>query len=309
MIYQLGLIFVSMKRIFLQSLFSLAFVLMYSFSFSQDTLPNFTLQDFGNTKIQISWMNPFQNLNQVSVQRSYDSIRLFQTVFSSQSPNLPQNGFTDNGSAPGVKVFYRIFYVKEGGDYAYTKSYSIKPSISKKAIADNNLSVNDKKRINTDQLIIDNSNTTPATAKIPEIRFINIYDKNKDSLLYVLEYGDYKKFKDSIIRKTKDTIFALNNFEVVWKKYVPKYVWKPSSYVFTSNDNYVKLSLPYSKEHKYKVKFFEENGSELFEIKHVKEDILTLDKTNFIHAGWFFFELYEDDLLKEKNKFYLESDF
>jgi len=315
LIYQLELIFVLMKKRFLQFLLNMVFVLMYSLSYAQDTLPNFTLQDFGNAKIQISWMNPFSNLNQVSIQRSYDSIRFFQTIFSSQSPNLPQNGFIDNLSAPGVKVFYRIFYVKEDGDYAYTKSLPIKTYPTKQSANGNKISVNDKKRINTDKLTappeaINNlSNATVAKDKTSEAWFINIYDRNKDSLLYVLEYADYKNFKDSIIKKTKDTIFALNNFEILWKKYIPKYVWKPSPYIFTTTDNYVKLLLPLTKEHRYKVKFFEENGSEIFEIKHVKEDILTLDKTNFIHAGWFFFELFEDENLKEKNKFYLESDF
>ena len=33
-----------------------------------------------------------------------------------------------------------------------------------------------------------------------------------------------------------------------------------------------------------------------------------LDKTNFVHAGWFTYELYEDEKLKEKNKFQLQKD-
>jgi len=37
--------------------------------------------------------------------------------------------------------------------------------------------------------------------------------------------------------------------------------------------------------------------------------MLTLDKSNFIHAGWFKFELYEDGQLKEKNKLLIPKDF
>ena len=54
--------------------------------------------------------------------------------------------------------------------------------------------------------------------------------------------------------------------------------------------------------------FYEEDGTELFRIKTIKEPELILDKTDFIHAGWFSFELFEDDKLKERNKFYLSKD-
>jgi hypothetical protein len=57
------------------------------------------------------------------------------------------------------------------------------------------------------------------------------------------------------------------------------------------------------------VKFFEENGNPIFEIQHIREPQLILDKSNFLHAGWFFFELYEDEKLKEKSKFFLSKDF
>jgi hypothetical protein len=59
------------------------------------------------------------------------------------------------------------------------------------------------------------------------------------------------------------------------------------------------------KQHRYHVVFFEEDGSELFRIKAIKEPELILDKTDFIHAGWFSFELFEDDKLKERNKLLL----
>jgi len=47
----------------------------------------------------------------------------------------------------------------------------------------------------------------------------------------------------------------------------------------------------------------------LFELKDIKQKNFKLDKTNFYHAGWFRFELYEDGKLLEKHKFYLEKDF
>jgi len=299
---------------FFLSVFSFILLFQCHSAFAQDTLPKFTVMDFGFTKIQISWNNPFNYLSQVSVQRSYDSIRNFQTIFTSQSPELPQNGFMDITAPGGMKVFYRIFFVKEPGNYAYSKSIAVKTSTRNQAMAvlpnaESNLRSKDTKRVNT-ELITQGNSTAPVSAKKAEpVRYINIYNGNKDSLKFVFEYPDYKKFKDSLIRFTKDTLWALNNYEVLWKRFVPRYVWKPSLYIFTSDNNEIKLELPAARIHHYRVKFFDNTGTLLFEMKHVKEEDLILDKTNFMHAGWFFFELYEDEQLKEKNKFYLESDF
>ncbi len=87
-------------------------------------------------------------------------------------------------------------------------------------------------------------------------------------------------------------------------------VFMPSLYVYTNRDGYVRISLPDDeKPKKYSIKFFEEDNTFLFELKEVKEKDFKIDKTNFYHAGWFRFELYEDGKLLEKHKFYLEKDF
>ncbi len=84
----------------------------------------------------------------------------------------------------------------------------------------------------------------------------------------------------------------------------------PSLYVFTNRDGYVKINLPDDeKPKKYSIKFFEDDETFLFELKEIKEKSFKLDKTNFYHAGWFRFELYEDGKLIEKYKFYLDKDF
>ncbi|MDB5205318.1 MAG: hypothetical protein JWR72_393 [Flavisolibacter sp.] len=92
---------------------------------------------------------------------------------------------------------------------------------------------------------------------------------------------------------------------VVIKK--PDFV--PSFYVYTNKDGYVFINLPDAEKQKYRIKFFEEDGEFLFEIKSIKQTGLTLDKANLVHAGWFLFELYNDDKLVEKSKFYLAREF
>lgn len=83
----------------------------------------------------------------------------------------------------------------------------------------------------------------------------------------------------------------------------------PSFYVYTNKDGYVFINLPDAEKGKYRIRFFEEDNTFLFEVKNIRQPALTLDKTNFVHAGWFNFELYNDEKLVEKHKFYLGKDF
>lgn len=90
---------------------------------------------------------------------------------------------------------------------------------------------------------------------------------------------------------------------------VKKPTFVPSFYVYTNKEGYVYINLPDADTKKYSVKFYEEDNTPLFEIKPIKEPALTLDKANFLHGGWFHFELYNDDKLVERHKFYLTKDF
>jgi hypothetical protein len=287
--------------------------------FSQDTLPNFSVVELAKGKVQISWINTFSNCNQLLVQRSYDSIKFYVTIFAAQSPELIQNGFVDKDVAPGVKAFYRIFYVLEGGNYFFTKPIS---NLYKKPLLINNneepapvkpvesntiepLPINPK--LNA---IKKNINGKPIVKPEPlPKKYITIYKQNLDTILRKIEVDGYKKFKDSIFQKTKDTLFSFSPDEFIWKPYIPKPIWKASTFIFTSEKGQVTIHLAFIKQHHYAVKFYEEDGKFLFEIKHLKDADLILDKTNFIHSGWFAFELFEDDKLKEKNKFFIGRDF
>ena len=86
-------------------------------------------------------------------------------------------------------------------------------------------------------------------------------------------------------------------------------MYAPSKYVFTEKDGNIKIVLPGAEEKKYTIKFFDEKNIPVLEIKQIKDSLLTLDKSNFIHAGWFKFELYENGLLKEKQKLYIPKEF
>ena len=285
-------------------------------SLAQDTLPRFSAVILNNTKAQISWTNTYPNCTQISVQRSYDSLRFFQTIFSALSPELPQNGYADNNYISQIKIYYRIFYVLEDGSYFFTTSKTASKFGANKIGEKITDTDKQKDENNNNPIVIDTANyssinliNSPNPAPLPIKRMFSVYKRSTDSLYNVLEEKFYHKFKDSIAHKTKDTLYALDNDIIIWKPFVPKPLWKPSLQIFTANKGYVVINLPLTKTHKYRIIFFDENDQEIFRIKQLKQEKLMLEKSNFLHAGWFHFELYEDEKLKEKNLFLVEKDF
>lgn len=253
--------------------------LFFYTSYAQDTLPNFTVVERGN-KVTISWYNPYSSIVQLNVQRSFDSARNFTTVFSPISPQLPQNGYTET-KPPTNQVYYRIFYVQQGGAYFFTKS----------------------RRVGSDPR---RDQAAAAVLRGDAKGFITV--NLRDSFYSKIPFTRFRHFRDSILNYTKDTLTPVNDSLLVIARYTGPENFRPSFYIY-SNRYGIAITLPNAPARKYRVKFFEENGTPLFEIPNVKEPHLILDKSNFFHAGWFLFELYEDERLKEKNRFYLSKDF
>lgn len=81
-----------------------------------------------------------------------------------------------------------------------------------------------------------------------------------------------------------------------------KYVWVPSAYVYTNKEGNIVMSLPEAEKKQFRVQFYQPDGKPFFEISRVTESMILLDKTNFRQAGWYDFELFENEKLKEKNK-------
>ena len=263
--------------------------------FSQDTLPKFTLTERGD-RVTISWVNQYHRLVQLNVQRSYDSLRNFSTVYSAPSPELPQNGYTELKPATN-RIFYRIFYVLEGGAYYFSKAT--------RATGTNTVTTTtDTKDVSASRDLTNGAfnNVIPGDRRIVTI-------KVRDTVFRRLSVNSFRYFRDSILRVTKDTIYTVNDSIIGLSKYVPIAAYRTSAYVYINKDGFINIAVPAVNEKKYQIKFFEADGASLFEISNVKESPLILDKANFIHSGWFQFELYEDNKLKEKNKLYVPKDF
>ncbi len=254
---------------------------------AQNQLPNFKVTDMGNNRNRISWENPFgKNLIQLNIQRSTDSVS-YRTFYSSISPELAQNGIVDEALPT---IYYRIFYVVDGGLYFFTKAMQ--------AAAET------VGRENLDVLEQDESEALPIAVNV----LLIITVRDKDSVLTQLHYPQFLDFKDSILTKTRDTLFAINKEEVIIKYFDPESQWIPSSFIFTNKKGYVQIQLPKAGTANYRIDFFDAQKKKIFQLKNILEPFLVLDKINFRHAGWFYFELYENNQVIEKSKFFVQED-
>ena len=107
-----------MRLFFVLFLFS---VLILPYAKAQETLPGFTASLKSNGKVLISWRNGYPSINQISIQRSTDSLRNFTTLITVPDPRIPENGFVDN-KTNGIKMYYRIFILFPNSKYIFTKS-------------------------------------------------------------------------------------------------------------------------------------------------------------------------------------------
>jgi len=266
-----------MWKIFLATLI----IISFSKVKSQNQLPDFSVEDVGNNKVRISWINPFGEVCiQLTAQSSFDSLRGFKTIFSTESPQLPQNGFVYTPPFKG-KFYYRISYILSGNAFYFSHS---------------KIPVGAGLLQGPEQLLEKNEAT----------RIITI--RKYDSMVAQIFYSAYRSFKDSMVRNTKDTLFIVSQDEIIIKPFNPYNSYKPSVYVVTNPDGFIEIKLPDASMKNYKLIFFD-NGRKLFTINHITDGDLVIDKSNFQHAGWFSFELYEDDKLKERNKILLQKDF
>ena len=77
----------------------------------------------------------------------------------------------------------------------------------------------------------------------------------------------------------------------------------PSSTIFTAKDNNIIIHLDNAGLKKYSIKFFDDTDKFLFELTKLKEEYLIIEKVNFGRTGWYRFELYENGVIIENNKF------
>jgi hypothetical protein len=295
-----------------------AFIFMAFVASAQDTLPAFTLLNKGNNRIVTSWTNAYRSaIKQLTIQRSFDSTKNFTSILTVPDPTVPQNGYVDT-KATNDHMFYRLYILLDSGRYIFSKSkrpvpdtIKVKPVVKESKAPDQRIQEEPKPE-NKKPVTEDIKAPEPEKKEIikpKEIPERIIYIKKRDTLIAQIGERSLKHFKDSLSVKTKDTLSFSTADTIVIKPFVPREVYKPSKYVFTEKDGNVKITLADAATKKYTLKFFDENNVPVFEIKQIKDNLLILDKANFLHSGWFKFELLEDGQLKEKHKLFIPKDF
>jgi hypothetical protein len=269
---------------------------------AQDTLPRFTLIAKPNNRNVISWTNPYRSISQIGIQRSPDSTRNFKTILTVPDPSVKQNGFADT-KAPAPNMFYRIFIVLGSGKYFFTNSK--RPVFDSSGTAGEVFLIDDNQRVRLSDSLSSREVRRIKEDPRPEKMYVI---KRREMYINVPE-NNFRKFRDSILYNTKDTMMYVSVDTIIIKPFIQREIYRASRYVFTEKFGNVMIVLPDAARKKYSVSFFEENKKPLFEIKEVRAPSLTLDKSNFVHAGWFWFELFEDGKLKERHKVFIPKDF
>lgn len=251
---------------------------------AQEILPNITVKNF-NGKIIVSWQNTYNiPVTNISIQRSFDSLKNFSTIGTVLNPQNLENGFADD-KPPYSKMYYRVFISFEGGSYTFSSTVRpVKIPAFKKEIpvTTEEISFNPADSIEINQKDT-SGNLTENNPILPRIQWQ--VSPLKDSI------GKLPPKKDSIIIKID-----------------PDAITYPSQRIYTGKENNLVIYLHNAAVKKYTVKFFDENDIFLFELTKLREEYLIIERVNFVHAGWFHFELFENGKLIEKNKFFIGKD-
>lgn len=260
----------------LRYIFFLLLISIGSKSFSQDTLPKISVKNISN-KIIVSWKNSYgANISTINIQRSYDSIKNFTTIGSVLEPMNRENGFVDN-KAPTEYVFYRVFIAFEGGRYVFSKSY--RPV--KDSLAD----------ISSLPMPVENKPEDNGPAPVETIIAV----------------------PPPITKPIAGTKAGIKLYRVppplpLPPPPAPKNLFIPSKFIYTGKDNNVIIDLTMTSGNRFSVKFYDDKDNSIFEIKKLTEPYLIIEKVNFKHAGWFYFKLFDNGILKEKKQFYIPKE-
>lgn len=279
-------------------------VIIFSFSvqtFAQDTLPRFTVVARAANRNVISWTNPFKSITQIGIQRSTDSLKNFKTIVTVPDPTVPQNGFADT-KAPSSPIFYRLFIALDSGKYLFTNSR--RPAPDNGIGGDESFLFEENQRVRFSDSL--SSSQVSAMKRNPNEK---VYVIKRRGLYSRVKESDFRKFRDSLLYLTKDTMMYMSADTILIKPFYQRDVYIASRYVFTEKYGNVMIVLPEAERKKYSIAFFEENKKPVFDIKEIKSTSLVVDKTNFVHAGWFWFELFENGKLLERHKFFIPKDF
>ena len=299
----------------MRKFFLLVVILTVSFaikSIGQDTLPNISVKNI-NSKIVISWKNNYgAKINNINIQRSYDSLKNFTTIGTVLNPFNKENGYVDK-KAISDNMFYRIFVAFEGGNYIFSRSHKPTLFIPQKPPVDTTTKTvkeipkkdtKDTKDAKDTKEIKEIKDTIQSQEAIDTVQ-LKLFDFTEKFVLdtSLTNLGTIKETEPPPPAKPKDLIPA-RKFPVK-----PKPTgFVPSKFIYINKDNNLILNLPDADTQNFSLRFFDDKDRLVFEIKKIAEPYLIVEKVNFLHTGWFYYDLFSDGILLDKYKFYIAKD-
>ncbi len=286
---------------------------------AQDTLPQFSVKDIGKERYVISWVNNYPYTAQITIQRSFDSIRGYKSILTVPDPNAKQNGYADS-KAINDHMFYRLYIQLENGRFLFTAAKQPSREIiitepQPKPVLTTSPTVPQKKEELAPK---QGSSTTPAPVAVAinaENNPANITTDEKTSAQVEPTTENTATREIPAVKRVEPIIVRLQNVRLGDSAKTPLAVttkddpnaYAPSLFVYTHPDGNIRIQVPNrARLSKYRIKFFESDKRFLFELRNLPAPNFQLDKINFLHGGWFLFELYEDTRLIEKHKLHLD---
>lgn len=316
---------------------------------AQDTLPRFTATARGPGKILVSWHNKYPVVTQISIQRSTDSLKNFTTLLTVTDPKLPENGAVDSKALhPNFfyRLFIvfdngrYLFTASRRPQSNTSESEAVAREVKAAKAADaakggetakaGNASKAGEVAEDPDPILnravqprlvyVDPGHSgssapikkpLPGHSSVPisDVAYSTVSIRRDYKVIGTISGRQIQAFRDSILNRTKDTLVFINGDTLMIKPFIAPEVYRISAFVYTGKYGNIHVALPEAPRRHYSVRFFDENNKLLFELTEIKDPSLIVDKTNFQHAGWFRFELYDGDLLEEKNKLFIPKEF
>lgn len=278
----------------MKKLLTILFFALPILSGAQNLLPDFEVEGF-DKNIFIRWKHNFQKeIENISIQRSYDSLKHFSTIGNVFNPQNEENGYTDY-APPYMRMYYRISITFKDGTYIISKSRKpyYEPLPPPPPVSDALPVIQLREEIPETKMseeqpvllpeIADSTGTTTEPVTTPK-RPVKREPWRVDPM-------EIKRKEEAAALKEKEK----------------EQITYPSKRIFTSGDQ-VLILLPDVIVKVYNVKFYTKDGKLLFELNNLKEEYLILEKVYFGRSGWYYFEIFDRGMLIERNRLYIPAD-
>lgn len=249
-------------------------------SVGQNALPSFSLVERSG-KVIIGWINSNPELRQIIIQRSTDSSKGFRSIISMPDPTAITNGYVDK-PIDALSYYYRIFCTMPGGRYFFTEAK--KPT--------KEIIIETPKQVSKETKAVYKNENAPEGQVQTEIqpRQMNgekVYAANPSSKIDDPGKLDKTIRKDSVLNQQ---------------------IYEPSGFIYTNIEGNLIIILPEPLKRHFSLYVYKEDGTPIFNMKNIKESKLLIDRSNFIYSGWFKYELFDGQKLREKNKFFISAE-